>query len=69
MAAALDWREQDRRRPAASGRRAGRELGIQPGPELGRILRRLQEAAFTGEATDREQALELARALRENPGA
>jgi hypothetical protein len=31
-------------------------------------LAQLQEAAYAGEATDRAQALELARKLRDNPG-
>ena len=38
-----------------------------PGPELGQLLRRLEEAAFTGEASDRAEAVELARSLRQNP--
>jgi hypothetical protein len=44
------------------------ELGIDPGPELGRLLRDLAEAAYAGEASDREQAIDLARTLRHNPG-
>ena len=68
MAAALDVA---RRRPAARRRCAGdelaRELGIEPGPELGRLLGELEEAAFAGEASNREQAVELARRLRQNP--
>ena len=49
--------------------RAGRaslvaELGIEPGPELGRLLSELEEAAYAGEATTREQAVALARRLR-----
>ena len=50
--AATSWRE---------------ELGIEPGPELGRLLAQLAEAAYAGEATDRQQAIDLARALRHNP--
>jgi hypothetical protein len=38
-----------------------------PGPELGQLLRRLEEAAFTGEARDRAEAVQLARSLRQNP--
>ena len=67
MAAALDWR---RGRPAAAavrGDELARELGIEPGPELGQLLGALEEAAFAGEAGDRAQAVELARSLRENP--
>ena len=43
------------------------ELGIEPGPELGRLLDQLAEATYAGEATDREQAIDLARTLRNNP--
>ena len=43
------------------------ELGIEPGPELGRLLAELAEAAYAGEATDRQQAIDLARTLRHNP--
>ena len=35
-----------------------------PGPSWGGCCARLEEAAFTGEASDREQAVELARSLR-----
>ena len=67
MAAALAWRADGPPAPPLRGHELARELGIAPGPELGRLLRRLEEAAFTGEASDREQAVELARALREDP--
>jgi len=36
----------------------------EPGPELGRLLAELEEAAFAGEAVTRDQALEVARRLR-----
>ena len=66
MEAALAWRVDGPPTPPLRGHELARELGIAPGPELGRLLRRLEEAAFTGEASDREQAVELARSLREN---
>ena len=40
------------------------ELGIEPGPELGRLLGELEEAAYVGDADTREQAIALARRLR-----
>jgi poly(A) polymerase len=43
------------------------ELGIEPGPEIGALLRRLEEASFTGEVATRDDAVALARRLRENP--
>jgi putative nucleotidyltransferase with HDIG domain len=67
MRAALDWRESGPPRPPLRGNELARELGLEPGPELGRLLAQLQEAVYAGEATDRAQALELARRLRENP--
>ena len=54
-------------RPPLRGDELAGELGIEPGPELGRLLAELEEAAFTGEAVTREQALEVARRLRHNP--
>ena len=40
-------------------------LGIEPGPEIGALLERLEEASFTGEVATREDALAFARRLRE----
>ena len=67
MAAALDWRASGPLRPLLRGDELAAEVGILPGPELGQLLARLEEAAFTGEAATREQAVELARRLRHNP--
>jgi hypothetical protein len=36
-------------------------LGIEPGPEVGRLLEELREAAFAGEVESKEDALRLAR--------
>ena len=43
-----------------------REAGIEPGPELGRVLEELQEAVYAGEIESREEAVALARQLRQN---
>jgi poly(A) polymerase len=67
-AAALEWRARPPR-PPLRGDELARELGIPTGPEIGALLGRLEEAAFTGEAAGRDEALALARRLRENPGA
>jgi poly(A) polymerase len=64
MAAALDWREHGPPRVPVRGDDLARELGIEPGPELGRLLKELEQAAYVGDAATREQAIELARRLR-----
>ena len=68
MAEALDWREHGPPRPPVRGDELAAELGIPQGPEIGALLARLEEASFTGEAATREEALALARRLRDNPG-
>jgi len=67
MAAALEWREQGPPRPLVRGDELAAELDVQPGPELGRLLRELEAAAYAGEVKDRDQAVALARELRQNP--
>jgi poly(A) polymerase len=66
MAAALDWRASGPPRPPIRGDELARELGIEPGPELGVLLGELSEAVFAGEATTREEAVAVARRLRDN---
>ena len=66
-AEAIAWREQPPQ-PPLRGNELASELGIPPGPEIGELLARLEEAAFAGEAPTRDEALALARRLRENPG-
>ena len=67
MGEALDFRERGRPAPAVPGDVLARELGMQGGPELGALIERLREAAFTGEATTPDEAVALARRLRQNP--
>jgi putative nucleotidyltransferase with HDIG domain len=67
LAEALAWREQGPPRPPIRGDELAGELGIPPGPEIGALLRRLEEARFTGEVETREEAVALARRLRDNP--
>jgi putative nucleotidyltransferase with HDIG domain len=66
MGEALAWRSAPPEPPVRGGELA-EELGIEPGPELGELLARLRQARFTGEAETREQAVALARRLRDNP--
>jgi poly(A) polymerase len=60
---ALDWHEHGPPRPPLRGDELAAELGIEPGPRLGELLARLREAAYTGQATSREDAIELARRI------
>jgi poly(A) polymerase len=63
MRAALDWRESGPPAVPIRGDELARELGIKPGPELGRLLAELAEAAYAGEATTRDDAVALGRRL------
>jgi poly(A) polymerase len=66
MPAALEWRRNGPPRLPLRGDELAREAGIEPGPELGRIIAELQEAAYAGEISARDEAVELARRLRHN---
>ena len=61
MRAALDWREHGPPSVPIRGDELARELGIEPGPELGRLLAELTEAAYAGEVTTRDEAVAAAR--------
>jgi len=67
MRAAIEWRLGGAPRVPVRGDELADELGIEPGPELGHVLAQLAEATYAGEVTDREQAVDLARRLRQNP--
>jgi tRNA nucleotidyltransferase/poly(A) polymerase len=68
MEAALSWRRDGPPPLPLRGDELARELGIERGPELGRLLEAVREAVFTGEVQDRDQAVGYARALVENSG-
>ena len=53
--------------PLLDGRDAMDALGLQPGPELGRLLRLLREAQAVGAVTTREGALTYIREMRDQP--
>jgi len=63
MGAALDWREHGPPSVPIRGDELARELGMRPGPELGRLLAELAEAAYAGEVTTRDAAIAVARRL------
>ncbi|MGQ9698256.1 MAG: HD domain-containing protein [Armatimonadota bacterium] len=52
-------------KPLLSGTELIRCLGLSEGPQIGRILRRIQEAQAEGTVRTRDEALELARRLME----
>ncbi|MGH2983274.1 MAG: HD domain-containing protein [Solirubrobacterales bacterium] len=63
LADALAWHSEGPPDPPLSGDELASELGVAPGPEMGRLLEELRAATFAGEIADRAQALELAREL------
>ena len=64
MEAALDWREHGPPALPLRGDELASELGLEPGPELGRLIDELIEAVYAGEASTRDEAVELARRLQ-----
>jgi putative nucleotidyltransferase with HDIG domain len=60
LADALAWRAQRPRSPIAGDELAA-ALGMQPGPQLGRLLAELTEAAYAGEIEGDQQVLAHAR--------
>ncbi len=60
---ALAWHRDGPPRPPLSGDELASEIGLAPGPEMGRVLDELRAEVFTGEITSRSQALERARQL------
>ncbi|NLT06730.1 MAG: HDIG domain-containing protein [Solirubrobacterales bacterium] len=60
---ALRWHAEGPPRAPLRGDELARALGIDPGPELGRLMGSLAAAAYTGEAVTPEQAIALARRL------
>jgi putative nucleotidyltransferase with HDIG domain len=64
---ALAWLA-DPPRPLVRGNDLARALGLRPGPAIGDLLHRLQEASFAGEIETGEQAIEHARRLIDQAG-
>ena len=63
IAEALAWRRTGPPRAPIRGDELAAELGIERGPELGRLLGEIEAAAFAGEVATREDAIALARVL------
>jgi len=63
VAEALAWRRKGPPRSPIPGDELASEVGVEPGPELGRLLGEIEAAVFAGEVTTREEAIALARQL------
>jgi hypothetical protein len=61
LSAALDWRRDGRPSPPIPGDELAAELGIEPGPQLGELLRGIERAVYTGEVRGRDEAVSWAR--------
>ena len=66
MSAALSWRSDGPPPALLRGDELAHQLGIEPGPDLGRLIAELEEASYAGEVKSADQAVEYARRLREN---
>lgn len=67
MGEAIAWRASGGApKPPLRGDDLAAALGIERGPELGKLLARVREGVFTGEVGSADDAIELARALRHN---
>ena len=66
MEAALEWRASGPPTPLVRGDELARELDVEPGPELGRLVAELEEAQFAGDVATRAEALDYARTVRDN---
>jgi hypothetical protein len=61
LAAALRWHREGPPAPIVGGEELIAALGIEPGPEVGRLLAEIEAAQYAGEVSDQTAALELAR--------
>ena len=60
---ALEWDHTGPPAPFLPGNELARELGIEPGPQLGEVISELAAARYSGEINDANEAVEHARAF------
>jgi poly(A) polymerase len=65
LGAALDRRRDGPPRSPIAGDELAAELGIEPGPDLGRLLEEVEAGVYAGEVSGRDDAIALARAALE----
>lgn len=63
LPAALQWHREGPPRVPIGGDELAAAVGLEPGPELGRLLAEIEAAVFSGEVTTAEQAIEHANRL------
>jgi poly(A) polymerase len=66
IAEGLAWRRDGPPKPPIRGDELAAELGIEAGPELGRLMTEIEAAQFAGEVSTREDAVALARDTRDS---
>jgi poly(A) polymerase len=69
LPAAIAWRAAGRREPLVRGDVLAREIGVDAGPQLGRLLAAIDEARFAGEVVTADDAIALAARLLQQPAA
>lgn len=65
VARSLDWDKNGPPQPFVPGDELAEKLGIEPGPELGEVIRELAAARYAGEINDANEAVEHARRFLE----
>ena len=68
LAAALDRRRDGPPRSPIAGDELAEALGIEPGPELGRLIGEVEAGVYAGEVSGPDDAVTVARAALERDG-
>ena len=63
---ALEWQAWKQREPLVRGDDLAEMVGIEPGPQLGELLAAIDEAAYAGDVSTRDEAVALARGVLED---